>query len=79
MGINITLEAAAKLLELQVKDLENFDETMREPVRAYGIPTVASHEKTGDSAPTGLSGSPDLFGQFQLLTRFGDDKEHGGD
>ncbi|KAG7407037.1 hypothetical protein Forpe1208_v012812 [Fusarium oxysporum f. sp. rapae] len=75
MGINVTLEAAAKLLELQVKDLETFDETMREPVRAYGIPTDAGHEKTGDSAPSGLSGSSDLMGQFQLLARFEDDKD----
>ncbi|KAL5605740.1 hypothetical protein FOVSG1_005887 [Fusarium oxysporum f. sp. vasinfectum] len=76
MGINVTLEAAAKLLELQVKDLENFDEAIREPVRAYGIPTDTSYEKTGDSAPAGLSGSSDLLGQFQLLTRFGNEKEH---
>ncbi|KAH7211139.1 kinase-like domain-containing protein [Fusarium oxysporum] len=74
-GINVTLEAAAKLLELQVKDLETFDETMREPVRAYGIPTDAGHEKTRESALFGLSGSSDLMGQFQLLARFGDDKD----
>ncbi|KAL7764780.1 hypothetical protein ACKLNR_005925 [Fusarium oxysporum f. sp. zingiberi] len=75
MGINVTLEAASKLLELQVKDLETFDETMREPVRAYRIPTDAGHEKTRDSAPSGLSGSSDLMGQFQLLARFEDDKD----
>ncbi|RBA19858.1 CMGC protein kinase [Fusarium proliferatum] len=67
MGIDITLEATAKLLELQVKDLESFDETMREPVRGYGIPHDADHEKIGDSVPSGLGGSTDLLGQFQLL------------
>jgi ribonuclease HIII len=76
MGISVTLEAAAKLLELQVKDLETFDETMREPVRAYGIPTDADHEKTGNSAPSDLSGSSDLFGPIQLLARYADDEEH---
>ncbi|RKK60668.1 hypothetical protein BFJ66_g1689 [Fusarium oxysporum f. sp. cepae] len=76
MGISVTLEAAAKLLELQVKDLETFDETMREPVRAYGIPTDADHEKTGNSAPSDLSGSSDLFGPIKLLARYADDEEH---
>ncbi|KAF4957958.1 hypothetical protein FGADI_2787 [Fusarium gaditjirri] len=76
MGINVTPDGAAKLLELQVKDLETFDETMREPVRAYGIPTGAGHEKTGNSAPSDLGGSSDLLSQFQLLARFGDDMEH---
>ncbi|KAJ4107881.1 hypothetical protein NW760_008727 [Fusarium oxysporum] len=76
MGISVTLEAAAKLLELQVKDLETFDETMREPVRAYGIPTDVDHEKTGNSAPSDLSGSSDLFGPIQLLARYADDEEH---
>ncbi|EXK34722.1 CMGC protein kinase [Fusarium oxysporum f. sp. lycopersici 4287] len=76
MGISVTLEAAAKLLELQVKDLETFDETMREPVRAYGIPTDADHEKAGNSAPSDLSGSSDLFGPIQLLARYADDEEH---
>ncbi|KAF5647946.1 serine threonine kinase [Fusarium sp. NRRL 52700] len=75
MGIHVTLEAAAKLLKLQVKDLETFDETMREPVQAYGIPTGVGLEKTGDSAPSDLNGSSDLGTQFQLLAGFGDDKD----
>jgi hypothetical protein len=63
MGIDVTQEAAAKLLKLQVKDLENFDETLREPVRAYGFETDADHEKAGDSVPSRLNGSSDLLGQ----------------
>ncbi|RBR16019.1 hypothetical protein FVER53590_28320 [Fusarium verticillioides] len=74
-GIIITLDAASKLLELQVKELGTFDETMREPVGAYEIPTDVGHEKTGDSVPSGLGGSSDLIGQFQLLARYGDDQE----
>ncbi|KAF4339471.1 serine threonine kinase [Fusarium beomiforme] len=77
MGIPVTLEKASKLLELQVKDLETFDETMREPVRAYGIPADVSHEKanTEDVVPTGLGGSSDLLGEMQLQARY-EDKEH---
>nr|RBQ88790.1 hypothetical protein FVER53263_20889 [Fusarium verticillioides] len=75
-GIIVTLDAASKLLELQVKELGTFDEAMREPVRAYEIPTDAGREKTGDLTPSALSGSSDLMGQFQLLARFGDDQEH---
>ncbi|KAF5645962.1 serine threonine kinase [Fusarium tjaetaba] len=71
MGIDVTLEAATKLLKLQVKDLESFDETMREPVRAYGFETDADHEKIGDSVPSGLNGSSDLLGQFLLLANVG--------
>lgn len=76
MDIHVTLEAAAKLLKLQVKDLESFDETMREPVRAYGFETNADREKNGDSVPSGLNGSSDLLGQFQLLATFGDAREY---
>lgn len=76
MDIHVTLEAAAKLLKLQVKDLESFDETMREPVRAYGFETDADREKNGDSVPSGLNGSSDLLGQFQLLATFGDAREY---
>ncbi|SCO56397.1 uncharacterized protein FFMR_13553 [Fusarium fujikuroi] len=76
MDIHVTLEAAAKLLKLQVKDLESFDETIREPVRAYGFETDADREKNGDSVPSGLNGSSDLLGQFQLLATFGDASEY---
>ncbi|KAI1055752.1 hypothetical protein LB506_009217 [Fusarium annulatum] len=78
MGVNVTLEAAAKLLELQVKDLESFDETMREPVRAYGFETEDNREKTsvGEGAPPGIFGSSDSFGPMQLLARYADDKAH---
>ncbi|RKL39771.1 hypothetical protein BFJ72_g6499 [Fusarium proliferatum] len=76
MDIHVTLEAAAKLLKLQVKDLESFDETMREPVRAYGFETDVDREKNGDSVPSGLNGSSDLLGQFQLLATFGDAREY---
>ncbi|SCV42229.1 uncharacterized protein FFB14_07666 [Fusarium fujikuroi] len=72
-GIIITLDAASKLLELQVKELGTFDKTMRGPVRAYEIPIDAGHEKTGGNAPSDLSGSSNLMGQLHLLERFGDD------
>ncbi|CCT73317.1 uncharacterized protein FFUJ_09998 [Fusarium fujikuroi IMI 58289] len=72
-GIIITLDAASKLLELQVKELGTFDETMRGPVRAYEIPIDAGHEKTGGNAPSDLSSSSNLMGQLHLLERFGDD------
>lgn len=78
MGVNVTLEAATKLLELQVKDLESFDETMREPVRAYGFETEDNREKigVGKGAPTEMVGSSDFFGPMQLLARYADDKAH---
>ncbi|KAF5989668.1 CMGC protein kinase [Fusarium bulbicola] len=78
MGIQVTMEAAAKLLKLQVKDLESFDETMREPVRAYGFETGVSREKTGveGSAPAETVGSSDFFGSMQLVARYTDDKAH---
>ncbi|KAF4500984.1 serine threonine kinase [Fusarium agapanthi] len=76
MGIQVTMEAAAKLLKLQVKDLESFDETMREPVRAYGFETGVSREKTGveEGVPTEIVCSSDFFGPTQLLARYADDK-----
>ncbi|KAM0232324.1 hypothetical protein ACHAP5_010754 [Fusarium lateritium] len=43
-GIPVSLATATKILELQVKDIENFDGARREPVLAYGI-TQASCEK----------------------------------
>ncbi|KAF5531609.1 serine threonine kinase [Fusarium phyllophilum] len=79
MGIDITAEAAAKVLELQVKDLESFDETMREPVQAYGFQIGDSLKKTGveeSASATELVGSAHLFGPFQLLAKYADDKEH---
>ncbi|KAF5672848.1 serine threonine kinase [Fusarium circinatum] len=78
MDIHITLEAAAKLLKLQVKDLERFDETMREPVQAYRFETDGSREKTGveGGAPTETVGSSDFFGSMQLVARYTDDKTH---
>lgn len=45
-GIPVSLETATKILELQVKDIENFDGARREPVLAYEI-TQASCEKVG--------------------------------
>ncbi|KAF5608592.1 serine threonine kinase [Fusarium subglutinans] len=74
-GITITVNAASKLLELQVKELGTFDETVRGPVSAYGIPTVAGHEKTGESAPSNLNGSSDFMDRFQLLAGFEGDKD----
>ncbi|KAG5786225.1 hypothetical protein H9Q73_000165 [Fusarium xylarioides] len=78
MGIHVTLEAAAKLLKLQVKDLESFDETMREPVRAYGLETDDSGEKTGvaEDAPTETVGPSDFFGPMRLVAGYADDKAH---
>jgi hypothetical protein len=53
-GIPVSLETATKILELQVKDIENFDGARREPIIAYEI-TQASHEKVdiaeGQDAP----------------------------
>ncbi|KAF5555364.1 serine threonine kinase [Fusarium mexicanum] len=74
-GIAITVDAASKLLELQVKELGTFDETMQGPVRAYGIPSLPVHEKTGNSAPSNLNGSSDFMDRFQLLAGFEDDKD----
>ncbi|KAG4280455.1 CMGC protein kinase [Fusarium proliferatum] len=77
MGINVTLEVAAKLLESQVKDVENFDETMREPVHAYGFETDDRRQQAGtEESATELTGSSDLFSPIQLLARYVDDKEH---
>ncbi|KAG5810596.1 hypothetical protein H9Q74_005733 [Fusarium xylarioides] len=78
MGIHVTLEAAAKLLKLQVKDLESFDETMQEPVRAYGLETDDSGEKTGvaEDAPTETVGPSDFFGPMRLVAGYADDKAH---
>ncbi|KAF5252188.1 hypothetical protein FANTH_2744 [Fusarium anthophilum] len=77
MGINVTLEVAARLLESQVKDLETFDETMREPFRAYGFETDDRREQAGaDGRATELTGSSDLFSPIQLLARSEDDKQY---
>lgn len=43
-GIPVSLETATKILELQVKDIENFDGARRKPVLVYEI-TQASCEK----------------------------------
>ncbi|KAF4437604.1 serine threonine kinase [Fusarium acutatum] len=66
MDIDVTLEVAAKLLESQVKDLETFDETMREPFRAYGFETDDRREQAGtEESSTELTGSSDLFSPIQ--------------
>ncbi|KAF5588093.1 serine threonine kinase [Fusarium pseudocircinatum] len=78
LGIHVTLEAAAKLLKLQVKDLERFDGTMREPVQAYRFETYDSREKTSveGGAPAETAGSSDFFGSMQLVARYTDDKAY---
>ncbi|KIL90348.1 serine threonine protein kinase [Fusarium avenaceum] len=45
-GIAVPLEIATKIFEMQVKEIENFDEARRKPVLAYEI-TQASCEKVG--------------------------------
>ncbi|KAF4453698.1 serine/threonine protein kinase [Fusarium austroafricanum] len=79
-GITLPLEVVAQLLEVQVRDIETFDETMREPVRAYEIPASFSHEKmdTESSVPTQgrALGSSDVLGQFQLLPRLDNSEEY---
>ncbi|KAF5580660.1 serine threonine kinase [Fusarium pseudoanthophilum] len=77
MGIDVTLEVAAKLLESQIKDVETFDEAMRGPFNAYGFETENTNEQAGaEGGATELTGSSDLFSPIQLLARYEDDKEH---
>ncbi|KAF5000452.1 hypothetical protein FGRMN_1783 [Fusarium graminum] len=44
-GVTVSFAAAAKILELQVKEIESFDEIKRESVRTYGIPQNARLDK----------------------------------
>ncbi|KAF5663624.1 CMGC kinase [Fusarium heterosporum] len=44
-GVTVSLAAAAKILELQVKEIESFDEVKREAVRAYEISQSARLDK----------------------------------
>lgn len=73
------MEVVARLLEDQVSEIETFDETMREPVRAYEIPTSFSDEKvdTESSVPTQGRAleSSDVLGQLQFLPRLENNEE----
>lgn len=75
-GIPVSLETATKILELQVKDIENFDGARREPVLVYEI-TQASCEKVDIAEGQDAQVSGERSPLSQLLASWNNNETDG--